>query len=298
MAKQSQLVPNAPAGPPTSTQFSRESCKSPGNALHWSLLATFAPAALPQLDSFRPMRTVCPTYPHCPTALSATPCSLPGLAASIHCPHFRKSRFSVRLRSSQIVWDRLRSSQIVRAHPPSIPEEAPKSLPETAFKKGELRVIARQNYDPASPPCLSRADMHVDSPKMTAKSREERPETREKNTKAADTSRHRSTRRVKSKGPRPHKTQKPDSRHVRFTPANDEANSRTNLGRSERWRKSEPSVSFDGREQVPLATPTSRKGAHRIHQRFGHQPVEKTFGPTGELFWKLKTQNQEPKNRN
>ncbi len=135
--KQSQLVPNAPAGPPFTPQFPRKSCKSPGNALHWSLQATLAPAALPQLDTLRPMKTVCPSCQCPPTMPSAPPRSLPSLVASVHCPHFTKNRF---LRTSQIVSDRLGSSRIVRAHrrsPPAIPAEWPQCSPASARQTGK-----------------------------------------------------------------------------------------------------------------------------------------------------------------
>ncbi len=153
--KQSQLVPNAPAGPPFTPQFPRQSCKSPGNALHWSLQATLAPPALPQLDTLRPMKTVCPSCQCPPTLPSAPPRSLPSLVASVLCPHFTQNRFFVRLRSSQIVSDRLRSSQIVRAHrrpPPFVPAELPQCSPDSARQTGKnarhfalFRVIWRQN---------------------------------------------------------------------------------------------------------------------------------------------------------
>ena len=148
--KQSQLVPYATAGPPFTPQFPRKSCKSPGNALHWSLHATLAPADLPQLDTLRPMKTVCPSCQCPPTMPSAPPRSLPSLVASVLCPHFTKNRFFVRLRSSQIVSDRLRSSQIVwdrlgsyertaahRRSPPAIPAEWPQCSPASARQNGK-----------------------------------------------------------------------------------------------------------------------------------------------------------------
>ena len=81
-------------------------CKSPGNALHCSLQPPFAPAALPELDTLRPMNTVCPSYQCPPTMPTAPPRSLPSLAPSVRCPHYRQSLFSY-------VSDRLRSSEIV-----------------------------------------------------------------------------------------------------------------------------------------------------------------------------------------
>ena len=139
--------PNHPQSAPGSSRRPRphqpifqKPCKSPGNTLHWSLQSPFAPAALPQLDTLRPMNTVCPFY-QCPSATpTAQSRSLPCLAASVRLPHSRQSPFSVRLRSSQIVSDRLRSSGIVRAHrrPPSaIPARLPNCSPDSASQTGK-----------------------------------------------------------------------------------------------------------------------------------------------------------------
>ena len=60
----------------------------------------------------------------------------------------QRTAFCVRLRSSQIVSDRLGSSEIVRAHrrpPPAIPAELPKCSPDSACQTGKKRVTSRQN---------------------------------------------------------------------------------------------------------------------------------------------------------
>ena len=62
-----------------------------------------------------------PTYLP-PTMPSAPPPSLPSLATSVHGPLFRQSPFSVRLRSSQIVSDRLGSSVRTARHSRRIAE--------------------------------------------------------------------------------------------------------------------------------------------------------------------------------
>ena len=137
-ARGRRTVPSAAC--PLTNQFSQKSCKSRGNALHCSLQTPFAPAALPQLDTLRPMKTVCPSYQYPPTMPSAPPRFLPSHAASVHLPNFRQSPFFVRLRSSRIVWDRLRSSQIVRAHrrpSPAIPAELPKGSPDSVRQTGK-----------------------------------------------------------------------------------------------------------------------------------------------------------------
>ena len=90
-------------------QFIQKPCKSPANVLHCSLQPPFTPAALPQLDTLRPMNTVCPSCAHYPNhaeraaALPAQPCRIRQLAESVHLPHYRQSPFFVRLRSSRIV---------------------------------------------------------------------------------------------------------------------------------------------------------------------------------------------------
>ena len=86
------------------------------------------------------MNFVCPSFQCPPTKPSAPPRSLTSITASVHCPYFTKNRFFVRLRSSQIVSDRLRSSRIVRAHrrPPSaIPADLPKCSPDSARQTGK-----------------------------------------------------------------------------------------------------------------------------------------------------------------
>ena len=60
-----------------------------------------------------PILPMSPNHAERTAALPAQPCRLRPLAASVHLPHFRQSRFFVRLRSSQIVSDRLGSSGIV-----------------------------------------------------------------------------------------------------------------------------------------------------------------------------------------
>jgi len=86
-----------------------------------------------------------PNHAERTAAHPAQPCRIRQLAAVVHVPHLRQSPLFVRLRSSQIVWDRLRSSGIVRAHrlPPSaIPAELPKCSFDSARQAGKL---ARQN---------------------------------------------------------------------------------------------------------------------------------------------------------
>ena len=104
-----------PPATPAPTNFPQKSCGSPGNALHCSLQPPFAPAALPQHDTLRPMNHRLPILPMSPNhaertaALPARPCRIRPPAESVRCPQFRQSPLFVRLRSSQIVWDRLRS---------------------------------------------------------------------------------------------------------------------------------------------------------------------------------------------
>ena len=130
-----QTIPNPPRNPPAAravtNQFSQKSCKSPGNRLHWSLQPPFVPAALPQLDTLRPMNTVCPSYQCPPTMPSAPPHTQPSLAASVSllqsstCRTSTKALFwyvSDRLRSSQIVSDRLGSSEPTASHRPPFPQ--------------------------------------------------------------------------------------------------------------------------------------------------------------------------------
>lgn len=149
-----QTIPSPPGSPPSArartNQFSQKSCESPGNALHWSLQPPLAPAALPQHGTLRPTKTVCPSYLPPPnhakrtSALPAQPCHIRPRPAFSSKPFFR---------TSQIVTDRLGSSQIVSdcpSAPPAIPAESPKCSPDSASQAGKrarhfasLRVIAR-----------------------------------------------------------------------------------------------------------------------------------------------------------
>ena len=93
--------------------------------------------------------------------------SMPGLAASVRCPHFTKNRIFVRLRSSQIVWDHLGSSERTARHsrgiaamyarfrPPNRQKSTPCRVqirPQTPVKKkafqGLLGVVVISNYWP------------------------------------------------------------------------------------------------------------------------------------------------------
>ena len=102
------------------------------------------------------MNTVCPSFQCPPTMPSAPPRSLSSLAASVHLPQFRQSLFPYvldRLRSSQIVWDRLGSSGIVpdrtTAPPPAarhsrrIAEIFARFRPPNRQKSASIRVKIR-----------------------------------------------------------------------------------------------------------------------------------------------------------
>ena len=139
-----QTVPNQPGNPPAArahnNQFSLKSCKSPGNTLHCSLQPPFAPAALPQLDSLRPMKTVCPSYQPTPNhaartaALHARPCRIRPLSAFHKEPYFR---------TSQIVSDRLGSSRIVRAHRPPFPRNCRNVRPIPPANQAKKHAMSR-----------------------------------------------------------------------------------------------------------------------------------------------------------
>ena len=187
-------------------QFSQKSCKSPGNALHCSLQPSFTPAAPPQLDTLRPMKTVCPSCTPPPTTPPPStprppPHALPGLAASVRCPQYTRNRFSVRPGSSQIVSDRLRSSEIVRAHrrpSPAVPAELPQCSPDSVRQSGKKSVIPRHfasKYDPTRPgqktvpdlprpyrysTNLKRPNRHADRHEMAVNDRQERRAIRDK----------------------------------------------------------------------------------------------------------------------
>ena len=109
-----------------------------------TLQPPFAPAALPQLDILRSMNTVCPSCQCPPTMPTAPPRSLPSLAA----PFIRPLSAFHKEPLFAYVSDRLRSSEIVRAHrrpPPAIPAELPKCSPDSACQTGKKRVTSRQN---------------------------------------------------------------------------------------------------------------------------------------------------------
>ena len=115
------------------------------------------PAATGHLAIHEHRLPILPMSPnHADNRHSAPPRSLPSLAApfirplsAFHKePLFASLRLANRLRSSQIVSDRLGSSEIVRAHrrpPPAIPAELPKCSPDSACQTGKKRVTSRQN---------------------------------------------------------------------------------------------------------------------------------------------------------
>ena len=92
-----------------------------------------------------PILPMSPNHADRTAALPAQPCrSLYPSTVRIS----QRTAFCVRLRSSQIVSDRLGSSEIVRAHrrpPPAIPAELPKCSPDSACQTGKKRVTSRQN---------------------------------------------------------------------------------------------------------------------------------------------------------
>ena len=143
--------PNHPPSRPRPHQpIFQRSCGSPENALHCSLLPPFAPAALPQLDILRPMKTVCPSY-ECPlnhaertATLPAQPFSIRPLSALPPKPFFRTSQIvSDRLRSSGIVSDRPGSSERTAAHRPPFPQNCRNVCPTPPAKPAKKRVKAR-----------------------------------------------------------------------------------------------------------------------------------------------------------
>ena len=99
-----------------------------------------------------PILPMSPNHADRTAALPAQPCrSLYPSTVRIS----QRTAFCVRLRSSQIVSDRLGSSEIVRAHrrpPPAIPAELPKCSPDSACQTGKkarhfasIRVTSRQD---------------------------------------------------------------------------------------------------------------------------------------------------------
>ena len=172
-------------------QFSQKSCKSPGNALHCPLQPSFTPAAPPQLDTLRPMKTVCPSCTPPPITPIPPPHALPGLAASVRCPQFTRNRSSVRPGSSEIVRAHRRPS-------PALPAELPRCSPDSARQTGKKSVIPRHfasKYDPTRPgqktlldlprpyrysTNLKRPNRHADRHEMAVNDRQERRAIRDK----------------------------------------------------------------------------------------------------------------------
>ena len=68
----------------------------------------------------------------------------PALRHPYTCSQIRQRPFSVRLRSSQIVWDRLRSSERTAAHRPPFPQNCRNVRPIPPAKPAKERVISRQ----------------------------------------------------------------------------------------------------------------------------------------------------------
>jgi len=76
---------------------------------------------------------------------SAPPRFLPSHAASVYCPHFTENRFFVRLRSSQIVWDRPSAPPPIARHSRRIAERFARFRPPNRHKSASKRVVSRQS---------------------------------------------------------------------------------------------------------------------------------------------------------